>query len=126
MGLDMFLQRKYDDVSDEEQLFYWRKAYPIMDWFENRYDCIHNCEKYDMSYDDLCDLRDWCRKVIEADDFTALDEFDTIEWTTEYEKSQWKDYHMGYVRDTYDFLTGFLSRYGSDDEIGSVGFLAWW
>ena len=122
MGLDMFLLRINDDGGSKE-LFYWRKAYPIMDWFENHFNGIDNSEDYPVCKDDLCSLREFCGKVLEDNHFHEMDDFEVIEWTSEMELSEWGDFHMDYIRSTKSFLDGFLK---DNNEWDGIIFKAWW
>lgn len=122
MGLDMFLFRVKDDDKVDE-LFYWRKAYPIMDWFEEHYDGIGNLEDYPVDKEDLTALREFCINIIAEGNFHEMDSFKSIEWTSEYELKEWSDYHMDYVKSTKSFLDGFLK---DNEDWENIIFKAWW
>ena len=62
MGLDMFLYKV-----KRKEVAYWRKANAIHAWFERKYgedEPLENCRDYYVSKEDLIELRDTCRKVI--------------------------------------------------------------
>lgn len=63
MGLDMFLYRR---AIKQDEVAYWRKANAIHKWFSDKLadGNIENCREYYVSKDDLIELRDACRKVL--------------------------------------------------------------
>ena len=84
MGLDMYLERAnreeldgWDNLTEEErekslamspwnEVHYWRKANQIRNWFVENcgYPEDGNCEEVEVSKEDLENLMDTCRKVI--------------------------------------------------------------
>lgn len=96
MGLDMYLSKKsyvkqwsfqkknhevdvkYDgedrlDIKPEriseivEEIMYWRKANHIHGWFvKNIQGGIDECQEYQVGLDDLIELKDLCKKVLET------------------------------------------------------------
>ena len=84
MGLDMYLERAnreelngWDNLTEEErersfgmspwnEVCYWRKANQIRNWFVENcgYPEDGNCEEIEVSKEDLENLVDTCRKVI--------------------------------------------------------------
>lgn len=59
--------RTYNPVSLIENIIYWRKAYAIKDWIENRIkEKPENCERVYIDKNVLIDLLEDCRKVAET------------------------------------------------------------
>lgn len=56
-----------------EDVGYWRKANAIHAWFvKNVQDGNDNCAQYDVSYEQLLELKKLCKKVIRTRDATPL------------------------------------------------------
>ena len=69
MGLDMFLYKV-----KREEVGYWRKANAIHGWFERKYgdgEPLENCKDYYVKKEDLIELRDLCKHVLERLKVTA-------------------------------------------------------
>ena len=73
MGLDMYLERKkkktnnvIDTIINQkyEEVFYWRKAYAINDYFDNLVNGLENLKKYSISFEDIEDLKDKIEKIL--------------------------------------------------------------
>lgn len=66
MGLDMYLYQELQGA-DSVQIGYWRKANAIHRWFvENVQDGNDDCGEYEVSADQLRELLELCRKVLES------------------------------------------------------------
>lgn len=65
MGLDMYLYKKPKKGGDQE-VIYWRKANQIFKWFEINCcnGCTENCKHYDVSYEQLLQLKGICQRVL--------------------------------------------------------------
>ena len=64
MGLDMYLEVE-DKYGELDEFMYWRKANAIHRWFvEKVQDGNDDCEKYEVSYEKLYELKNLCEKVI--------------------------------------------------------------
>ena len=64
MGLDMYLYKV-----QREQVGYWRKANAIHAWFERKCgegEPLDNCKEYYLNKEDLIELRDLCKKVLDS------------------------------------------------------------
>ena len=102
MGLDMYLKREiyiganyeHRNVTGEVSIFidsvkqnidlkkisiitmhvgYWRKANQIHAWFvDNVQDCVDNCEQYHVSWKQLQELKELCKKVLETKETNLL------------------------------------------------------
>lgn len=123
MGLDLWIERRYDDGRKPTELMYWRKAYPIMDWFESNYNNIVNCEPYKVTNEDIKGLLSFCNTILSDDSFSELDNLDIVEWCDNRELSEWKDWHMDWVKDTKKWCESFLDGDGDDS---NIYFIAWW
>ena len=73
MGLDMYLERKkkktnnvIDTIINQkyEEVFYWRKAYAINNYFDNLVNELENLKKYSISFEDIEDLKDRIEKIL--------------------------------------------------------------
>ena len=122
MGLDMFLLRIKDN-NDSEEVYYWRKAYPVMDWFENRFNGVGNLEDYPVTKEDFISLKNFCEKVVSDGHFHEMDEFKNIVWTSEYELTEWFDWNMDSMKSTAKFLSEFLEN---NEDWDNIIFKAWW
>ena len=61
MGLDTGINRQ-----DGTEIIYWRKAKAIHKWFvENIQDGVDDCGEYEVTVEQLTELRDLCHQVIE-------------------------------------------------------------
>lgn len=99
MGLDMFLEKAMYADKDTKVLtekIYWRKAYPIMDWFENHYEGVVNCARYSISLEGLGELYDFVKECIETD-LAKLDEINT-EWCDAYNMEDWYMEDLKYTK----------------------------
>lgn len=122
MGLDMYLVKGQDN-ENEKEIHYWRKAYPIMDWFENQYGGVENLQKYKVSKDDMINLKDYCEEIYGDGHFQEMDELEIKGWTTENELAEWFDWHMEHILKTKDFLEQFLKE---ENDWEDIYFFAWW
>ena len=118
MGLDMFIECFKD--GEIKSTHYLRKAYLIMDWFENLKGFIGNLEEYEIDVDELELLKGFCAKVIEDGDFTEVKKMKGV-WTTVHPLEQDSDYHMSTVVRTKDFLDSIDFK-----DYDSFRFYAWW
>ena len=60
MGLDQWLSKNGDEV------IYWRKANQIHKYFDTLCDGVENLETYEVTIIDLKNLRNLCKKVVDA------------------------------------------------------------
>ena len=68
MGLDMFLDGIFEQDGENvrEQVIYWRKSNQVHNWFvTNAQDGEDNCQPHSVSREQLEELRDLCRTVLE-------------------------------------------------------------
>lgn len=121
MGLDMYLFKEKENGENEE-VFYWRKAYPIMDFFEAELNGVFNCRYQIVDRVILTELLYFCDSFIN-EGFSALDYYGW-HWTDEYEKQEWYDYHMEWVIKTKLFLEKLLPS--GDLDKYCYKFYAWW
>ena len=129
MGLDMYLEKCNRYSEDEiilKQVIYWRKAYPIMDWFETKLGeniRIDNCARYQVSIEQLKELYEFVNKNIS----TELGNMDELIYNW-YDGD--KEQGMEDLRYTRKMLEIVLDDYKNENEIYSIGtfymFHAWW
>ena len=103
MGLDMYLEKAERNMEGElvlKEIFYWRKAYPIMDWFEAKFEGIHNCARYNLEADTLLELRNWLVEVV-GSELGCVEEGN---WTSSNELEDFDDYHLDWCKSTLEFL----------------------
>ena len=106
MGLDMFILRENPEDNPKE-VFYWRKAYMVMDWFENRFGHVENLGKHHMEKNDFEALLEWCIRA-EDDLKKSLEELRLITWTSARELSDDVGWHLMWIKHTREFLEGFV------------------
>lgn len=124
MGLDMFIiRKKLPEETVGDDICYWRKAYPIMDWFENYYHDVGNLEEIKINKGTCKGLQYFCEQVIKVGNFSPMDNFENVLWTTERELNERFDHHMEYVKRTYKWVSNFLE---TNDDWENLVFVAWW
>lgn len=101
MGLDMFLESSKND--EIKLIHYWRKAYVIMDWFEDQLGGVGNLEIHKIDKDVLVKLKEFCEKVITDGNFNELDGITKI-WVNPNGLEQWSEYHMNTIKSTKKVL----------------------
>jgi len=72
MGLDMYLTRIRKDFNKKEtsiEIGYWRKANQIYAYFIKLDEKAHDCHPIEVTIDQLKELRDICKKVLEFPDY---------------------------------------------------------
>lgn len=124
MGLDLWIERRYDDEKKPTEVMYWRKAYPVMDWFESHFDGVENCKAYEIGKSDIEELRVFCDNIIEENRFDEVDTLPIVEWTTENEITEWFDWQMDWIKSTLSWIDGFLNN--PDEDYSNLFFIAWW
>lgn len=126
MGLDMYLER-CDRYSEDEFIFkevvYWRKAYPIMDWFENKLgdnDRLDNCARYNLTINHLKELYEFVNKNISTE-LGCMDEIICNWYTGD------KEWGMEDLRYTQKKLEEIIKEY-EDNEFNTSFYMfhAWW
>lgn len=133
MGLDMYLIRNVyippiDDnlisanVNDhkfDQQVGYWRKANQIHNWFvKNVQDGVDDCRVYNVSKEQLRELKETCEKALEEKTEEAANDFLPTAQGFYYGSA---DYGPGYWEDleeTVKILDSILER---DDSIETNG-----
>lgn len=98
MGLDMYLERRLskDEICENENVFYWRKANQINAWFDKNVGNgeIENCKNYTVTREQLEQLINDCETVLK-DHSTAANILPTSQGfffgTTDYDDWYFKD-----------------------------------
>ena len=130
MGLDMYLERKkkktnnvIDTIINQkyEEVFYWRKAYAINDYFDNLVNGLENLKKYSISFEDIEDLKDKIEKILNDNSLASelLPEQITI-----FTKDNAYDYF--YFEMLEDTLKGLSKITEKDFEEYDYFYSAWW
>lgn len=102
-------------ISIEIQVAYWRKANQIHKWFVvNAQDGTDDCKSYDVSRDQLAELRDLCRELLASKDVDqAKDKLPTeggfFFGSTDYDEYFWED-----IAETDRQLSDVLARTEAD------------
>ena len=125
MGLDMYLE-KCDRYSEDElilkQVAYWRKAYPIMDWFETKLgdgDKLDNCARYNLTIDYLKELYEFVNRNISTE-LSYMDEI-ICNWYTGN-----KEWGMADLRYTQRVLEEIIKNHDYEMNTSFYMFHAWW
>lgn len=125
MGLDMYLEI-CDKYSEDEFIFkevvYWRKAYLIMDWFENKLSnngMLDNCARYTLSIDNLKELYEFVNKNISTE-LGCMDEI-ICNWYTGDKEGGMED-----LRYTRRVLGEIIKNHDYEMNTSFYMFHAWW
>lgn len=125
MGLDMYLHYKnkmgYDD--EAELAIYWRKSNAVHGWFERHisYGGIENCELYDVTVDDLEQLRDDCKEVLY--DHSKAPEILPSQEGFFFGQTDYNRYYFEDLMDTIIDIEKLLDSCESDEQFV---YHAWW
>ena len=130
MGLDMYLERKkkktnnvIDTINNQkyEEVFYWRKAYAINNYFDNLVNGLKNLKKYSISFEDIEDLKDRIKKILNDNSLASELLPDQITIFT-------KDnvYDCFYFEMLEDTLKGLKKIEEKDFEEYDYFYSAWW
>lgn len=97
-----------------EDVFYWRKANAIHAWFvDNCADGVDECQHIDVSYDQLCQLRDLCKQVL--DDHSKAEELLPTQEGFFFGSTEYDEWYFEYIENTYNMLKEELDhQYPSD------------
>lgn len=127
MGLDQYLfrRRRADEFEQyDEELAYWRKAYMVKQWFVDNtgYDIHANCEKHEVSKEQLQKLLETCETVLERPSLAKLllpTSAESFFGTMEYNEWYFDD-----LRLTVEQLTRVLREVNFDTD--TVYYYEWW
>lgn len=123
MGLDMYLEKRKANSEEYEEVAYWRKANQIREWFNSHLENgVENCEYVQVSKEDLEQLLEDCKKVLENHDL-AEDLLPTSSGcffgSTAYDEWYFED-----LEDTIKMLEKILKE--TDFENESIYYYEWW
>lgn len=142
MGLDMYLEKcnRTDDGNLLlENIFEWRKAYVIMDFFNTKLGCdddflyadncnyIQNCARYTLDRDMLKELLDLCNRFLGEGGHTSTEGFHVLDELIDYWSNEDDDYdyQKHWIVKTKKFLDEHLSNL--DEAFNDFYmFHAWW
>lgn len=123
MGLDMYLEKRKVNSEDYEEIAYWRKVNQIREWFNSHLENgVENCEYVQVSKEDLEQLLEDCKKVLENHDL-AEDLLPTSSGfffgSTDYDKWYFED-----LEHTVKMLEQILEE--TDFENEDIYYYEWW
>ena len=85
--LEKVLNKKFQSCNINLECGYWRKANQIHNWFvENCQDGEDDCKEYEVSREELIELKEICEKVVKILSEQTRNEHDIYEDTTEIEE----------------------------------------
>ena len=135
MGLDMYLERKkkktnnvIDTIINQkyEEVFYWRKAYAINDYFDNLVNGLENLKKYSISFEDIEDLKDRIEKILNDNSLASELLPDQIAIFTSTLSIKDNAYDYFYFEMLEDTLKGLKKIEEKDFEEYNYFYSAWW
>ena len=102
----VFDQIKVDRISYvEEQMMYWRKANHIHNWFvQNCQNSVDDCRLTYVSAEDLKNLYDACKKVMEFDAASAPNDILPTTSGFFFGSTDYDEYYYQDTKDTIEFL----------------------
>ena len=123
MGLDMYLEKRKTNSKEYVAIAYWRKANQIREWFNSHLENgVENCEYVQVSKEDLEQLLEDCKKVLENHDL-AEDLLPTSSGFffggTDYDEWYFED-----LEETIKMLEQILEE--TDFENEDVYYYEWW
>lgn len=118
MGLDQWLCKR-PTITEEDEMIYWRKCNQIHGWFDRKVGGIENCEEYDVTYNDLKELQDTCKKVL--DNHELAEELLPVMRGAFFGCYEYNDNYFEDLKYTIEQLDTFLTN--NDDEFY---YHAWW
>lgn len=122
MGLDMFLKKCVD--GEREEIFYWRKANQVRQWFVDHtdYPVDGNCIDHPLTKDDLTELMLDCLYVL-----THRDEAPELMPTSSgffFGSTEYDEYYFDDLKSTAEGLQEILATTNFDEE--EVFYSEWW
>ena len=130
MGLDMYLERrkkKTNNVIDTiinqkyEEVFYWRKAYAINNYFDNLVNGLENLKKYSVSFEDIRELKNRIVRIL--NDHSLASEFLPTQFSLLAGDTVYDDFYFKKLKDT---LKGLKEITEKDFEEYDYFYSAWW
>jgi len=109
MGLDMYLSKK-----EFSEVAYWRKANAIHGWLVNNAREIQEDIVYDVSMDNLIELRNICKEVIEAHDEDKAMELLPPTSGFFFGGTEIGDYYWEYVAEAVTILSEIIEHNNED------------
>ena len=130
MGLDMYLERrkkKTNNVIDTiinqkyEEVFYWRKAYAINNYFDNLVNGLENLKKYSVSFEDIRELKNRIVRIL--NDHSLASELLPTQISLLAEDTVYDNFYFKKLEDT---LKGLKEITEKDFEEYDYFYSAWW
>ena len=123
MGLDMYLEKRKINSEDYEEIAYWRKANQIREWFNSHLENgVENCEYVPVSKEDLEQLLEDCKMVLENHDL-AEDLLPTSSGFF-FGSTLYDDWYFKDLKDTVKMLEKILKEIDFENE--SIYYFEWW
>lgn len=123
MGLDMYLEKRKVNSEDYEEIAYWRKANQIREWFNSHLENgVENCEYVQVSKEDLEQLLEDCKMVLENHDLA--EELLPTSKGFFFGSTLYDDWYFEDLKDTVKMLEQILEE--TDFENEKVYYYEWW
>jgi hypothetical protein len=129
MGLDQYLFRELpptDDpeVSDREEVAYWRKCNQVHAWFEAHVAKgeLENCERYAVDFEQLAGLVGTCKQVLA--DHSLAESLLPTQSGFFYGSTDYDEYYFGDLESTVEQLEPLLADQAAAS--GRYHYWAWW
>ena len=123
MGLDMYLEKRKVNSEDYEEIAYWRKANQIREWFNSHLENgVENCEYVQVSKEDLEQLLEDCKMVLENHDLA--EELLPTSSGFFFGSTLYDDWYFEDLKDTVKMLEQILEEIDFENE--KVYYYEWW
>ena len=119
MGLDQWLYKLSE--GGEELVIEWRKANQIHGYFDRLCDGVENLERYEISFENLQELKEVCRKVL--DNHSLAEKELPVKVGCFFGSYDYDEWYFDEVQCTLNKLNDVLRNSDSDDEFC---YQAWW
>lgn len=123
MGLDMYLEKRRTNNEEYEEIAYWRKANQIREWFNSYLENgVENCEHTLVSKEDLEQLLEDCKKVLE--DHTLAEDLLPTSSGFFFGSTDYDDEYFEELEETVKMLEQILKE--TDFENEDIYYYEWW
>ena len=119
----MYLEKKHVKENKYVQLCYWRKANQIRNWFDTHLENgVENCEYVKIEKEDLEELMDTCRKVLE--DHSLAEELLPTQSGFFFGPTSYNEWYFEDLENTIETLEEAFTLIDWDNE--EVFYYEWW
>lgn len=123
MGLDMYLEKRKANNEEYEEIAYWRKANQIREWFNSHLENgVENCEHTLVSKEDLEQLLEDCKKVLE--DHTLAEDLLPTSNGFFFGGTDYDEWYFEDLEDTVKMLEQILEETDFENEV--IYYYEWW